>query len=239
MVDGFVAEEAIRGRARQVAADLIVMTTHGRGPVSRAFLGSVADQLVRHCLVPVLLVRPHEVLPDLHHEPAVTRVLIPLDRSPASEQILGPAIHLGSALRASFTFLHVVHPPDEGPAPKTRHDRAAGLKRSCQEQSAEESLAYLEQLARWFRTPSIDIRTHVVVGGERCFCHPGRVRAQSCGLIALATHGRGGFKRLVLGSVADKVVRGASCPVLVYREAERLSGSFAETGRDATVVLCK
>ncbi len=45
-------------RAREEAADLVVMTTLGRGPVSRAFLGSVADELVRRCPVPVLLVRP-------------------------------------------------------------------------------------------------------------------------------------------------------------------------------------
>ena len=218
VMDG-LAVDAILGRAREVAAALIVMTTHGRGPVSRAFLGSVADGLVRRCPLPVLLVRPVEALPDLHQEPSISSVLIPLDGSPTSEQILGPVMQLGAALGASYTFLHVVR-PDKRPAPKTGADRAAGLKRSCQEHEAEESLAYLDRLAGQFREPSVEVRTCVVIAPHVASAVLEEARAQSCGLIALATHGRGGFKRLLLGSVADKVLRGASCPVLVYRGAE-------------------
>jgi nucleotide-binding universal stress UspA family protein len=222
VADG-AAADAILGRAREVAADLVVMTTHGRGPVSRAFLGSVADELVRRCPVPVLLVRPDEALPDLHRAPSVGRVLVPLDRSPASEQVLGPALQVGGALGAAFSLLHVVR-PDAQPAPRTRADREAGLSRSCQEREAEEALAYLERLAGRLRAPSVEVRTRVVVAPHVATAVLEEARAQPCGLIALATHGRGGLPRLLLGSVADMVLRGASCPVLVLRGAGAAEG---------------
>ena len=75
--DGF-SVDAILGQARKAAADLIVMTTHGRGPLSRAFLGSVADELARRSPIPVLLIRPQDPLPDFHKTASVTRMLIPL-----------------------------------------------------------------------------------------------------------------------------------------------------------------
>jgi len=219
-VDGS-AVDAILGRAREVAADLIVMTTHGRGPVSRAYLGSVADELIRRCPIPVMLVRAHEALPDFQQKTSVTKVLIPLDRSPTSEQILGPAMQLGSALGASsYTLLHVVH-PDKDPAWKTKSDRAAGLNRSREEREAEESLAYLEQVASRFRESCVELRTRVVIGRHVASAILQEEHAQSYGLVALSSHGRSGVKGLLLGSVADKVLRGASCPQLVYRGTAR------------------
>ncbi len=216
VVDGSTVD-AILGRAQEVAADLIVMTTHGRGPVSRAFLGSVADELIRRCPIPVLLIRPHEALPDLRQKPSATKVLIPLDGSPASEQVVGPAMQLGSALGASsYTLLHVVH-PDKDRAWKTRSDRVAGLNRSREERAAEESLSYLEQVASRLRESSVELRTRVVLGAHVASAILEEECAQSYGLIAISSHGRSGFKRLLLGSVADKVLRGASCPQLLYR----------------------
>lgn len=218
VVDGF-AVDAILGRAQKMASDLIVMTTHGRGPVSRAFLGSVADELVRRSPVPVLLVRPQEALPDLHKAVSVTRVLIPLDRSPASLHILKPAMQLGSAFGASYTLLHVVH-PDELPARKSESERAAGLSRTWQEQEAEQSLAYLEQVAERCRGPSTDVNTRVVVNSHVASAVLDEARTHSCDVIALAMHGRVGITKLLLGSVSDKVLRGATCPVLVYRDPD-------------------
>jgi nucleotide-binding universal stress UspA family protein len=106
------------------------------------FLGSIADELVRRSAVPVLLVRPQEALANLREKPSLNRVLIPLDRSPTSEQIVETAMQLGSAFGASYTLLHVVH-PDELPAPKNEVERAAGLSRTWQEHDAEQSLVYL------------------------------------------------------------------------------------------------
>jgi nucleotide-binding universal stress UspA family protein len=64
LVDGLESEGILR-RVREGRADLVVMATHGRGPLGRFFLGSVADVLVRETSVPVLLVRPRGGAPGL------------------------------------------------------------------------------------------------------------------------------------------------------------------------------
>ena len=77
--------------------DMVVMTTQGRGPVARFWLGSVADALVRQTSIPILFVRPQEAEADLTQEPVFGRVLIPLDGSQLAEQILEPAAALAVA----------------------------------------------------------------------------------------------------------------------------------------------
>ena len=98
---------ALQQKLKQVEAGLVVMTTHGRGAVSRFWLGSVADKLVRQLPMPVLLVRPHEPAPDFAHPPIFRRALIPLDGSTLAEQILPHALGLGGLTQAEFTLFQV------------------------------------------------------------------------------------------------------------------------------------
>src|SRR5262249_47720136 len=95
-------EDAVRSRA-----DLVVMTTHGRGPMARFWLGSVVDHLVRELPMPLLLVRPTDGPIDMKQERPVRHILVPLDGSPLSEQALEPAISLGGLTEASYTLLRV------------------------------------------------------------------------------------------------------------------------------------
>src|SRR5690606_22526567 len=83
LLDGDVVP-ALLGHARAVGADLVVLSSHGRGGVERAWLGSVADGLVRRSHLPVLLVRPETEEgepPDLERLPALRHILVPLDGS--------------------------------------------------------------------------------------------------------------------------------------------------------------
>src|SRR5262245_51041562 len=85
-----LCEQASAGRA-----DLVVMATHGRGPLGRFWLGSVADQMLRVAPVPLLLVRPEaEAPPDA--EPTFGRVVVPLDGTPESEEVLESAVALAA-----------------------------------------------------------------------------------------------------------------------------------------------
>lgn len=86
------------------------MTTHGRGPVSRLLLGSVADRLVREVPIPVLLVRPHEAAPDLASEPVLRHILVALDGSALAEQVLEPVVALGTLMQADYSLLRVYGP---------------------------------------------------------------------------------------------------------------------------------
>src|SRR5262249_9647998 len=103
-------EPAIRAQAARVEADLVVMSTHGRGALGRFWLGGVADDLIRDLPRPVLVVRPHEGKPDLHREPDFGNILLPLDGTPLAEQIIGPAVRLGKLYDSSFTLVRVVKP---------------------------------------------------------------------------------------------------------------------------------
>ena len=99
---------AIKRHATESDVDLVVMTTQGRGPVARFWLGSVADRLVRQLTIPILFVRPQEGEVDLTQEPKLGRMLIPLDGSELAEQILDPATALAAATNAEVTLLRVV-----------------------------------------------------------------------------------------------------------------------------------
>ena len=203
-VAGALHEHALAARA-----DLVVMTTHGRGPLSRFWLGSVADELARRLPMPLLLVRPGKNIPDLSAEPSFRRVLVPLDGSPRSESALVPATELGHLWGASYTLLQVVPPAPDVPVLAARHSREA------------EAQAYLDEVAGRLVQRGFHARGTVVVAEHPV---PGILAAAEppgADLIVLATRGHGGFKRLLLGSVADKVLRGAPTPVLIYRPLEK------------------
>ena len=86
LVEGPVIAEMLNGHVVTTKADLIVMTTHGRGPLSRFWLGSVADELVRRATTPILVVRPQEKPAIFQAEAVIRHILVPLDGSALAEQ---------------------------------------------------------------------------------------------------------------------------------------------------------
>ncbi len=116
-----VIVDGILERVRTKAADLVVMTTHGRGPLSRFWLGSVALEVVLNAPAPILLVHPQEASADPGPEPTLRRILVPLDGSKFAERVLEPTIALGSLMDAEYTLIRAVQPsllPDGVPAPE-------------------------------------------------------------------------------------------------------------------------
>jgi nucleotide-binding universal stress UspA family protein len=192
--------EPILDRARR--ADLVVMTTHGRGPLGRFALGSVADEVVRRAGLPVLLLRPQNPAPGLLPEPAPENILVPLDGSPLAEQALGPALDVAHLTEGRCTLLRVVGPED-------------GEEGGRGPDGAGEAEVYLGSVAGRFREHGVPVRTRVVEAPSPAEAIREQARALGSDLIVLATHGRGGLRRLLLGSVADKVLRGGTTPVLV------------------------
>jgi nucleotide-binding universal stress UspA family protein len=216
---------SIRLHAVKEKVDLVVMTTHGRGALARFWLGSVTDEMVRHLPIPILLVRPQEGEPMWRHEPMLKHILLPLDGTPLAEQILEPAIALGSLMGADYTLLRAIKPvlpPGSPPGGESFSDRAAKLltqSKITHERLAREAHGCLEQVAQRLRAREWRVQTRVLVEEQ-----PGRAILDALApaeidLLALATHGRRGLSRLVLGSVADKVIRGSAVPVLVQRPA--------------------
>lgn len=203
--------------------DLVVMATHGRGGLSRAWLGSITDWLVRHVTVPLLLVRPTADTGAPAGGLRLHRVLVPLAGSTLAESALGPATALGTPGKTEYLLMTAV-----APAGLTTVDAAIALESvgPTRERAAEvdtlrrgAAAYYLGRVAEDLRGRGFTVATHVSV-------HPHQGRAIldyaseiGADLIALATQGHGGLVRLLLGSVADKVVRGATVPVLVVPPA--------------------
>ena len=202
--------------------DLVVMTTHGRGGLQRAWLGSTADSLIRHCMIPILLVRPsdetREIGPESDRE--IGCVLAALDGSDTSETALRDAFELGITENASLVLVHALQPPVAAASPYLPHT----IQLTHDEMAAREEhmKGYLERVAAedWLGDRPTEVRVRVDY-------HPAPAilelaEEEDVDLIALGTHGRGGLRRLVLGSVADKVIRGTHRPVLVHRGVGRI-----------------
>jgi nucleotide-binding universal stress UspA family protein len=200
---------------KEIGADLVAMTTHGRGGLRGAWLGSVADHLIRSLKIPVIVVRAREGTGALTEPPKIREILVPLDGSPLAEAAVSPASAIAGLFGAERLLVQVVWPLSAGsllpvPFPSGYDTEVTGVQR-------KETQEYLDGLVNDLREQGARARATVVVEDNVAetlldLAHPHRID-----LVAIATHGRGGVQRLLLGSVADKLIRGAGPPVLVIR----------------------
>jgi nucleotide-binding universal stress UspA family protein len=209
---------ALTEYVREVGVDLVVMTAHGRSGLQRAWLGSVADRLVRTLEIPMLLVRPKEGEADMP-EPRVEEILVPLDGSRRAEAALPPALGMAWLFGARLALVQAVEPVVRmvgAPLvlPQLLHEELTAIRR-------REAQDYLEDLAERIGETGLATRATAVLSGSAIAGIEAAARSPGVGMIALATHGRGGLRRLVLGSVADKLVRTGELPVLVTRPRGR------------------
>ena len=217
-VAGIIGKHAIAA-----GTGLVVMTTHARGTMERLWLGSVADQLIRETARPLLLVRPTEGPADLSADKYLKHILIPLDGTPLAEQILEPAIALGEGMGPEYTLLRVnrpvapIHYPPEGamaaPLPTGMSQQLARVETEVRLKAEE----YLDEVAQRLRGRLLRVRTKIVEEAQPALAVMETAQQLPADLIAMQTHGRRGLARLVLGSVADKVLRGSAVPLLLQR----------------------
>lgn len=184
---------------------LVVMSTHGRGGFQRFWLGSVADALVRHATVPVLLVRgARPVAKRLVGQAPFLRVVVPVDGSERAEEAVTAVKTLLGKARARLTLLHVVHPMTAV--------ASANLKRDPEGEVVQ---GYLEPLAREVATETLEVRIDVKVDHNIARVVSEAAETHDADLIAIAGQGMTGAQRFLVGSVADKLMRTAPVPVLV------------------------
>lgn len=173
--------------------DLILMTTRGKTGLGRWRVGGVTAQVTRLSTIPVLVVRSRTGLARQGH---VRRILVPMDGSGAAETILPWAEALARRHKASLLLLHVGDPG------ATQEARLEALRRRS------------GRLARELRRKGLRAATRVEHGD------PAEEILRAAGpddLIATTTHGYGGFKRWIFGSVAERVFQAATVPVFVFR----------------------
>jgi nucleotide-binding universal stress UspA family protein len=197
--------------ASRKGTDLIVMSTHGRGGFSRVWLGSVADALVRRSRVPILLVKPANGATE-HTVVSIDRVLLAVDGSEGGEVAAAHAATLCAATDAECVVVRVVVPSVRVIA--SRIPDTAALVHERLEAETRESEQYLKMLPRRIDLPE-RTRTEVVTAADTAAAILRVAEAEGSDVIAVGTRGHGGAARLILGSVADKVIRGSHVPVLI------------------------
>lgn len=222
---GAVAQ-ALAERAAVTRADLVLMATHGRSGPARFWLGSVADTLIRLVSAPLLLMRRPSSTVEPRAIPPVRHILIPLDGSPLAEQVLGHALALGKLAGARYTLLHAVNPHIFVRYSPIADAAGDGPEAVLQRRRAAER--YLDTLAEQLRGAGHRVNTQVVVSSEPAAAILDRADDSDIDLVAIATRGRSGLVRLLIGSVADKVLRGAEVPILVYHPEDA-----SDRGREA------
>lgn len=214
--------ETLHQEVETLGADLVIMATHGRGALSRAWLGSVADAFVRASAVPVLLVRPLEgQAPSPELSQGFDTLLVPLDGSDLSESALEHATEFGALFGAAYHLTRVVAYPVEIASPYL--PQTVQMNVDIMAEAKESAAAYLEERADRMRRRGLRVTVSVAVDPQAAHGILSEADAVGCDLISMATHGRGGVSRVVLGSVADKVLRGTNVPLLLYKPPENPS----------------
>jgi nucleotide-binding universal stress UspA family protein len=187
---------------------LVVMSTHGRGGFSRLWLGSVADGVARQSPSPVLLVKPPAAAPELAAEKHFQRVVVPLDGSVASEEILDQALAIFGTAGVAYTLARVISPlAVEHPV----DPNVTSVRRS---ETHPESL--LEAEADRLRARGATVTHQLLVHDSPVNAIADLAADVEADTIAMTTHARRGVSRFVMGSIADKVLRSAPCPVLLF-----------------------
>ena len=221
--------EKICERARDVNADLVVMTTHGRTGLSRAWMGSVAHGVLRHTSAPVYLIRPTTANIDrTAYEKLATRILVTLDGSELARGILSPVVQLARCSKGRLVLLRVVEP-----VPMALIDASLSFGSSAVARDEKATAKLVEDARRYLACVVNSLASEGFTGIEAEVVVADRVaqaildfaRAHEVDSIAMATHGRG-VSRLFTGSVADKVLRASGLPMLLQRPLEVQSASL-------------
>ena len=219
---GDPADEIVRTAA---AADLIVMATHGRGAGGRYVFGSVADRVARHAPAATLLVRGG-ARPAA--APPLARVVLPLDGSPLAEHAVPAATSLADGLGVPIHVVRVVEGDEVRANVQAGAAAAAAYARAHEEHRREAERSVADQVQRLRNrdlAASGEVRTGPPAAELLAALEAGDV-------VVMTTHGRGGLRRWLLGSVAEKLVRFAPGPVLLVRAgADRPQPMAGTAGR--------
>jgi nucleotide-binding universal stress UspA family protein len=196
--------------AQASGCDLIVMSSHGYSGVTRWVLGSVAERVLHAAPCPVLVIRSAD---PIHH------VLLPLDGSRLSEQILEPAFEIAGLMGCKVTLLRII-PPLSYKELQSLEGLEPGLGVSVLNDMETGAEQYLHGLAMAHRRNCPQIETAVNHGG------PAQgildyAAGHNVDLLAMSTHGRTGLRRWVYGSITEKVLHAAPArSMLVVRPPE-------------------
>lgn len=210
------AAEAILDAAEEEAADLIAISTHGRSGLARWLFGSTAGKVLESAKVPILFLRPKTGEDKGAPGPVVKKILLPLDGSDLALSILPLVEEFAKTMGASLVLFHAVTPIAALPGFETQAPAAVTILDELQKHARE----FLAKVVADVKAGGVDAIGLVTID-EPVHAILEAADETKSDLVAIATHGRGGLGRAILGSVADGVVRrSADVPCLVLRAKE-------------------
>ena len=225
--------------------DQIVLCSHGETGLKRWAFGSIAQEAVRHSPVPVLALNEHGIIPPMPDVTHPLRVLVPLDGSPLAEAAILPAAYLVPALSASpqgeLHLLRVVALPSAYGAMKSQAHISDLVHEEAKQEAEKYVTSVAERTAKDLEAFNLQVTSSMVDSADvaGAIVHEAaqaRDVATSTGydLIAMATHGRGGLLRLVMGSVTEHVLGATTLPVFIVRPRQAQAETAGEE-KDETV----
>jgi nucleotide-binding universal stress UspA family protein len=213
--------------AEDLGAGMLIVATHGRTGLGHALLGSFAERLLRYSHVPVLTCKVEER--GAVRAPA--SILVPFDFSKAAEAVFPAVRYLSERFGAHFTFLHVFEPhyPIFDRVPSQSY--VDTVRRIEEEAPLTAELRFTSLRER--ELPGIETRFESATGTPYREIIA-RANSGKHDLVLLATHGHTGWKHLVLGSVAERVLRHSTCPVLTVHPGRPDGATPAEATHDTS-----
>lgn len=229
IVNPGIAGNAILETVKEESVDLIVMSSHGETGFKRLALGSVAQLVARHSPVPVLVLRgdgstPTSAFPDPRHPLRSITALVALDGSELAEASLEPAAYLVAALAAPVQGILLLSTVANKKANWHKHgteeylrDEAKKYLINITERLQSGEIAKLNLVIEWSIEEGNDVADALIQAAESGKMIESSYEFSGCDLIAIATHGRGGLKRLMAGSVTEHVLGATTLPMLIVR----------------------
>lgn len=203
--------EQILAIAAELDADLIVMSSHGRGSIGRFVSGSVADRVVRHAPVPIMIVGPEGVI---NHSASISRIIAPVDYSALSLAALPVAGSLSKQTGAPVTVLHAIvrnsdmtsfYPAVIGTVPPSAYDMA-------DERMQLEAQDLVDKAVEELRSNGVEATGELATGNP---AQSIMSTLQKGDVIVMSGHSRQGLARWVLGSTSMKLIRNSQAPVVI------------------------
>jgi nucleotide-binding universal stress UspA family protein len=198
--------------------DLIVMGTHGRKWPDTILHPSITMGVLEHTSAPILALKgageQQAGLPRFMTDPG-TPILVPLDGSPLAES----ALPLAEALAKTFGNPLLLVRATEQPRVASASLESPVIISKVEEWVAEETQGYLLRKQQEIAARGLRVQTESAIGSPAGFIEE-CIQARQAGLVVMASHGRSGLGRFLLGSVAQVVLRDSDVPVLLARPHE-------------------
>jgi len=235
VLGGAPAFDEICRLAHTIPADLIVTPTHGRTGLKHVFLGSTAERIVQHSLCPVFVTRGNACQANNGSRFRIKTILVPVDFSSCSREGLRYAIAFANEFGAKIILLHATYLGYVYSCEGTAIYDIPGLQKAARE-TAERKMRELVRSMNFGGVKSKAVFTEGSPVLDICAF----AKDHDVDLIITSTHGFTGFTHVLIGSIAEQVVRHAPCSVLVVpshphvRAANLAKSAGAKSGKLGT-----